>query len=158
IYNLTGKNTNFLSSDTGPSSLTVSAAGTTTTLVAAPQNAGFGQNVTFTATVSEKAPSKSIPTGSVTLFVDGSPISPSVALNSSGKAIFTLNNLPFGPHSVYAEYNTGNVNTNFALSDSATITENIVHATTTSVTPTPGSSVFGQGVTFTANISAVGSA
>jgi hypothetical protein len=144
-------NTNFGSSDAGAQSLTIGQANTATALTASSSTSGVGQPVTFTATVTPVSPSTVTPVGSVTFLVNGSSVQ-TVAINSAGKATLTLTNLPFGAPTVQADYNG---NTNFAASQSNTLTHNVVLGSTTTVAAS-GPTSFGQSVTFTATVSGAG--
>jgi hypothetical protein len=77
---------------------------TTTTVVASPETTtGYGQPVTFTATVSANATSAYTATGTVT-FSDGATPLGSAALDGSGHASFTTSSLSLGSHTVTATY------------------------------------------------------
>jgi hypothetical protein len=61
-----------------------------------------GQSVTFTATINESA--AAVPTGTVTFYVDGAPVSPSSPV-SGNSATFTTTSLTAGNRSITAVYN-----------------------------------------------------
>ncbi len=83
--------------------LTVSKASSLTTLLATPNPATIGQQVTFTATVVAVSPGSGIPTGTVT-FLDGTTVLGTGALNSSGQASFATSALASGAHTITAAY------------------------------------------------------
>jgi uncharacterized repeat protein (TIGR01451 family) len=134
---------------TGPkatASVAVSRAPTTTTVTVTPATPGFGQNVTFTATVVPSGPNDSgvAPTGTVSFYLNGSgtPIA-TVALNGSGMASFTTSALAAGANTVIARYSG---DTNFLLSSSATGATTTVGCAHT-ITGTVGVVVLPPGVT-----------
>ena len=131
---------------------TVNQASTTTTLAAANDSWIFGQNVTFTATISPTSPGSGMTTGKVT-FQDGSAILGTAWLGSTGLALFTTNNLSVGTHTITAIYGGDN---NFTWSGSEnTLTQTITQdSTTTTVTSPANPSGSGQAVTFTALVTA----
>ena len=111
---------------------------------------GFGQTLTFTATVSPQF--AGLPTGMVT-FYDGSTVLGTGALNGSTHATLTTISLQLGTHSITAVY-AGD--TNFSGSTSSLIMQTVTQATSSvAVTLTMGAnpSLFGQALTFTATIS-----
>jgi hypothetical protein len=75
---------------------------TTTALTSTPNPSGFGQSVTFTATVT--AQRGGTPTGTATFF-DGPTSLGSGSLNSSGVATFATSSLAVATHSMTATYN-----------------------------------------------------
>jgi autotransporter-associated beta strand protein len=134
---------------------TVNRASTTTTVSSSGSAATtFGDSVTFTATVSPKAPGAGSPTGSVSFFVDGSTTAAQTVTLSGGQATFTTTSLGASAagHTVKAVYNgDGHFNTS-----SGTATQTVQQAgTTTALASDSGGAdtVFGQAVTFTATVS-----
>ncbi|HEY2028880.1 MAG TPA: Ig-like domain-containing protein [Myxococcales bacterium] len=128
--------------------ITVTPAGSVTTLAAAPTSSSFGETVVFTAQVAG-VPS-GVPTGTVS-FVDGATTLGTATL-IGGTATFSTASLAAGTHSIRVDY-AGD--TNFAASSSATQPLSFVvdPATTTvslATSATPAS--FGVAVTFTAAI------
>ncbi len=108
-----------------------------------------GGAVTFTATVGWSGPGAV--TGSVD-FKDGATIIGTVALNSSGTASLSTSSLSVGAHAMVAHYK---LSTNFLSANSLTLSQivNSVGSASTSVLTTSiNPSVFGLGVTFTANV------
>lgn len=99
---------------------TVSQGKTTVTLISSTNPAGYGQSVTFAATVGPVAPATGTPTGTMT-FKDGSTVLGTGMLNSSGKAAFsTTNRLSAATHSITAVYGG---NTNFTTSTSSAFSQ-----------------------------------
>lgn len=129
-----------------------STSAATTTNVAASRNPSvFGQQVSFTVTVSPSSPSSLTPSGSVTIN-DGSTTLGTVAL-TSGAAIFNTSTLALGSHSITASYSG---DSNFAASASTPLTQFVNQGTTTaSVSASPNPGIVGQPVTLTATITPV---
>jgi YVTN family beta-propeller protein len=121
---------------------------TSTTLSSDSNPANAGGSVTFTATVSEVAPGTAVPTGTVT-FLDGSTVLGTATLDVSGKASFATSSLAGGFHSIIATYGG---DANDLASTSAVLTQQVLYATTTSVTTSPNPSSYGAAVTFTATV------
>jgi sugar lactone lactonase YvrE len=112
---------------------------------------GFGQSVTFTATVISAG--TGAPTGTVT-FLDGtSALGAPVAVNSSGQASLSTAALAVGLHAIAASY--GGDSSNLA-STSAVLTQTVLEATSTMLASSVNPSAVGQGVTFTATVAALG--
>ena len=113
---------------------------------------GVGQPITFTATVSAKAPATGTPTGTVT-FLDGSttPVTQlGVANLSTGVAAVTISTLASGSHAVTATYSGDG---NFQSASSTTLNQVVLQAASAALTSSQNPSVFGQSVTFTATVS-----
>ncbi len=130
---------------TGSLTQDVGQATTTTTLTTSLNPSPLGTSVTFTATVAPATAS-----GTVTFTIDGVGGAPVTIV--AGSATFTTTSLAAGDHPVIATYAGDG---NFLGSASATLiqTVNTVAATTTAVAASPGPSVYGQNVTFTATVS-----
>jgi parallel beta-helix repeat protein len=96
--------------------LTISRAGTTTSLGSSPNPSTASQPVTLTATVASAT--SGTPTGSVT-FMDGSTSIATVGL-VNGSASFTTSTLAVGSHTITAVYGG---DTNFTGSRSAAVTQ-----------------------------------
>jgi predicted outer membrane repeat protein len=136
------------SNNTGSTSNTVTQvvnkATTSTALVSSVNPSTFGQNVTFTATVTGQSP-----TGNVTFKDGATAICSNVAL-SSGSAACSKSNLTVASHSITAVYNGDSSN---ATSTSNTVTQVVNKATsTTALASSVNPSTFGQNVTFTATV------
>jgi subtilisin-like proprotein convertase family protein len=137
-----------------PLALTVSPAGTATTLSSSLNPSAIGQVVTFQATVTVTAPGSGAPTGNVT-FLDASTTIGSGPV-TNGQASFATSGLAIGTHSITARYETDG---NYATSTSAAVSQvvTIVRATPiTKIAPTGGASVYGQPVAFNVNVSGPG--
>jgi Concanavalin A-like lectin/glucanases superfamily/Bacterial Ig-like domain (group 3) len=122
---------------------------TTTVVTSSGSPSVFGQNVTFTATIS---PSVGLaPSGTVT-FKDGAAILGTGAVNGSGAATLSTSSLSGANHTISAVYG-GDANFNGSTSPGIFQTINKA-ATSASLTSSANPSVFGQNVTFTATESA----
>ena len=141
----------FLSSTSLPFNQTVGKASTTTTVTgSSPASPLFGQPVTFTATVT--AVSGTFDNGGTVTFKDNGT-SMGTGLVSSGTATYTTGatQLPGGTDIITAAY-SGDANFN-ASAPSANYLQTVGQAsTTTTVTSSLNTSVFGQPVTFTATV------
>ena len=124
--------------------------GTTMTVGSSPNPSTFGQNVTFTATVSAADSGAGTPTGSVVFTIDGNAGSP-VTVDANGQATYSTNSLTTGSHTVSAAF-TGN--SGWGNSSANGSAQNVTDGSTTSVSSSPNPSTFGQSVTFTATVSA----
>ena len=134
----------------------VNQSGSQMTAVISDSNpSGFGQSVTFTATVSATAPGSGIPTGWVTFLDNEIPLS-NVTLNGFGQASFINNTLSIGAHSIVAVY-AGDAN--FIGSSTAPQLNQTVNpsaSTTTTITSSLDPSLYGQTITFTATVGSTG--
>lgn len=127
---------------------TVNQAGTATALTSSLDPSVFGQQVTFTATVSPS----SGPTGTVQFFDGGNPLGAAVTL-SGGTASITTSTLAVGTHFITAGYSG---DTNFTASTSASVTQTVsasTISTTTALTSSLNPSSYGQQVTLSATVS-----
>jgi hypothetical protein len=139
-------------------SLTVSPVATTTAVVSNIPASVFGQAVTFTATVTRSTPGAGAPTGMVE-FKSRSPDGSIVVtlgtapLDTTGRAVFTKNNLVPAAHTVFAVYVGDGT---FAGSASADITQYVSKADTAiSLSATASTVVSGQPANFLASLSVV---
>jgi hypothetical protein len=126
-------------------SVTVTQASTTETLSASPNQAQYGQSVTFTA--ASQSSTNASATGTVT-FYDGSTTlgTANVANNS---ATLSVSSLSVGTHNISAQYSGSS---NFT-SSSATMTETIVACSTTAtLTAGISPSIYGQYINMTVNL------
>jgi hypothetical protein len=120
---------------------------TTTALTSSKNPSTFGDNVTFTATVTA---SSGTPTGTVT-FKDSATTLATVTL-SAGKAAFATSTLAGGTHSITAIYG-GSVT--YARSTSPVLSQVVnKQATSTTVVSSLNPSTSGKAVTFTATVKA----
>jgi hypothetical protein len=147
-----GGDQNFLGSTSQALTQTVNQAATITTTVTSSANpSAYGQNVTFTATVSAQPPGAGTPTGTVT-FLDGSTPIGGATLDNTGTANITTSTLPAGGHHITASYGG---DPNFTTSTSPGLTQTVNQAVTaTAVTSSANPSGYGQSVMFTATVSA----
>jgi autotransporter-associated beta strand protein len=123
---------------------------TATALASSVDPSAYGQSVTFTANVSASAPGVNTPTGTVT-FMDGTTSLGTGALDVNGMATLTLPTLSVAAHSITVVYGG---DTNDVASTSNPFSQVVNQAsTTTTLTPSQGSSTYGQSITFTATVS-----
>jgi Ca2+-binding RTX toxin-like protein len=113
----------------------------------------YGQQVTFTATVTTSG--SGTPTGTVT-FSDGNTVLGTQSLNQvagNDQAMFSTTTLSVATHSITATYNG---DPNFTTSTSSAVSQ-VVNAanTTTSLSSSANPSAYGQSVTFTATVAPV---
>jgi hypothetical protein len=123
----------------------VGGDGTQTSITSSQPSSAFGQPVTFTITVSPLPPATGMPTGTVTLTVNGTPTT--LTLNG-GQATFTTSTLPPGDIPILATYNGDG---NFGGSN-ASFTQSVRIADTLNLTSSANPSTLGQAVTFTATV------
>ncbi|PYU05528.1 MAG: hypothetical protein DMG33_10600, partial [Acidobacteria bacterium] len=129
---------------------TVNQASTTTAVTASTNPSVFGQSVTFTATVNAVAPGSGTRTGTVQFVIDGSNFGSPVTLSGGTATSGATASLSQGTHTVTAMYSG---DTNFSTSASANFTQTVNKAnTSTTVSSSASTSVFGQSVTFTATV------
>lgn len=125
----------------------VDQADTTTTLNAVPNPSTLGQSVTISATVSPTQPGDSFPTGQVQFF-DGLKLLGASNL-VSGVAKISTTSLTLGSHDITASY-SGDGNFNASTSD--VLKQQVRATTTTKLSATATTWVFGQGVAITAKV------
>lgn len=145
---------NFNASAASPGvSHTVNKADTTVAVTNAVNNPSvYGQSVTFTATISVTSPGAGSPTGNVTFRDNGVDIGTCVTQTvAASAATCTVSNLSVATHPITAVYNS---DANFNASPASPALSQVVNkaATTTSVTSSLNSSIYGQQVTFTATV------
>src|SRR5215472_2785471 len=132
-----------------PLVVTVVGGPTATAVNLSPASTVFGQLVTLTATVSAAS---GTPTGTVTFSVDGSALG-SLALSSTGTATVQISSLSVGNHSITASY-AGN--SDFSTSVSSTSVLVVGQAsTTTTLSNSPATAIFGQPAILTATVAPV---
>ncbi len=134
-------------------SQTVNKADTSTAVSSSAAAAVTGQTVTFTAGVSATAPGAGTPTGTATFSVDSVQLGAPVTLDGSGQATSAgIGSLLPGDHTVSVSY-SGDDNFN---ASSTTFTQHVDKAqTTTALSSSVNPSVFGQPVSFTADVDVV---
>jgi len=142
---------NFTTNSSNAASQIVNQASTTTTLAASPSSTTYGQSVTFTATISVVAPGAGTPAGSVEFFDGTTPIG-TTPFSGSTAAVSTAA-LTAGTHSITAQY-LGDGNFSSSTSSPARLPVSMA-STTTNLSSSASTSVFGQSVTFTAKIGVV---
>jgi alpha-tubulin suppressor-like RCC1 family protein len=135
---------NFIPGATDTMTINVTIASTTTAVSSIPNPSNLGDNVTFTANVSDATA-----TGTVT-FNDGLMVLAAVPV-TGGLASFSIDTLPIGTHPITVTYSG---DSQFNLSTSLQYLHSVSHnPTTTTLTATPSSSRPGQPVHLTASIS-----
>ncbi len=140
---------NFAPSTSSPTTVTVSQSSTTTALTATPNPSPFGQSVTLTATISAVSPGAGTPTGTVEFFSGATSLG--TATLSSGTATLQSTTIPTGTDTLTAKYKG---DTNFAASTSPGVSQTITPtaSSTTALSSSASSTVFGQQVTLTAKV------
>ena len=129
---------------------TVNQDGTTAVVGSSLNPSLYGQSVTFTVTVSANSPGTGTPTGTVT-FYNGSTSIGSGTL-SGGKTTLKTSSLTTGSDAITVIYGDDG---NFATSTSTVLTQTVNQdATTTKLTSSGNSSVYGQSVVFTVTVTA----
>ena len=143
----------FSGSSSGLLSDTVNQAATVTTVSASATAPALGRPVTLTVTVAPVLPATGVPTGTVTFFSDGKPISGMVTLNGAGQASLTTSALGVGTHMITAVYNGDR---NFlTIGPSFPLALSIAPGgTNTTLVSSANPSVFGQPIIFTASVTA----
>jgi hypothetical protein len=127
----------------------VKRGATATRLSASPNPSTVERTVTLSAEVSPVAPATGTPGGQVT-FKDGETVLGSGVLDASGRATFTTAALASGGHALSAEY-AGDER--FEGSASPALTQVVERAASSlSLTSSANPSVFGQAVSFTAQV------
>lgn len=121
---------------------------TTTTLTSSLNPSGFGQSVSFTATVATGAGTGNL-TGTVTFSVDGVNVGSPVILNAADVAVYATSGLTVGVHKITASYNN---DPDHFPSTSATLTQTVLEGTTTTLVSNQNPSDVGAPVIFTATV------
>jgi sugar lactone lactonase YvrE len=133
----------------------------TTISVASSLNpSGFGQSVTFTATVTTGASAGNL-TGTVTFYDGATALAPGVPLGAPGTtatATFSTATLKVGKHPITASY-SGDIahsasNSTDPNGTTPPLTQNVLEATVTNLVSSLNPSALGQSVTFTATVTA----
>ena len=143
-----GGDPNFTTSAAAALTQQVNQDGSIATVTSGLDPSVFGQNVTFTITVSAAAPGAGTPAGTVTVYDFSNSLG--TATLSGGTATFSTTALIVGTHDITVQYGG---NGNFLGSTSAILPQ-VVNLGTTSTgltsSATPG--VFSQSLTFTAKV------
>ncbi|MDB5330308.1 MAG: hypothetical protein JWP03_1459 [Phycisphaerales bacterium] len=114
---------------------------------------GFGQPVTFTATVAPVATGSGTPTGTVQFKIDGSNFGSPVTLVNGSAASASISSMTVASHTITAVYSS---DATYAASTSPTLTQVVSQAsTTTAISSSDTSAVWGQSVTLTATVAPV---
>ena len=130
---------------------TIQQIPTTTAVVSDTNPASAGATIHLTATVAMTSGNTAdgAVTGTVT-FTDGSATLGTVTLTAAGEATLALDALSAGAHSIVATYSG---NTNYAVSTSAALSEQIQNTATTTIVSTPSASALaGEPITFTITV------
>jgi hypothetical protein len=141
-----------------PTSLTITPAATTTTLLTSAPGINAGQSTTLTThTVSQTA---GVPTGTVTIF-DGPSILTTGKISATGDLAFTTSTLTAGSHNLTASY-SGDSNFHPSTSSAASLTVNSPQTNSSDFVFTPTGAttqtiVSGASVSFTFNAQLQGS-
>jgi len=137
------------------------AVNSTTITVASSLNpSGFGQPVTFTATVTTGATTGNL-TGTVTFYDGATTLAAGVALNAPGttaKATFTTSSLTVGLHTITASYSgdTSHFPSTSTDNNAKPLIQTVLEATAVGLTSSLNPSAVGQNVTFTATVAISG--
>jgi Bacterial Ig-like domain (group 3) len=130
----------------------VTPAFTTASITSLANPAVVGQSVTLVANIAANLPSSATPTGGMVTFMDGTTTLGSAPLNT-GMAVFTTSALLLGQNSLSATYGGDAA---FNGSESAPLSQVVDQSSTdTTVTSSAIPGVFGQSLTFTAQVLAV---
>jgi hypothetical protein len=143
--------TNFSPSMSTALPVTVGQAMSSTVVSVSPSPSTFGSSVSVTANVTAVSPGVGTPTGTVEFFTGTTSLG-AIAL-TNGSATIATAALVLGNNAVTAQYRG---DTDFNASTSPVFNQSVTQATTTTVSSSPSPSVFGQPVTFTANVSSTG--
>ena len=134
--------------NTGSNSFTVNPADTSVALISSVTNPVFGQDISFTATVTGAG----TPTGSVVFYLDGAAQPPS-NLSLGVASFFPTDNLTVGSHQLKATYSG---NANFNGSDAPNLNLTISKANTSlNLIADINPATRGQDVVFTAQLNVV---
>ena len=136
----------------GTVSDSIAKAASLTTLSDSANPSGFGQPVTFTATVSPTPPSTGTSAESVTFEDNGAPLpGNSMVALVNGTASFTTSALAMGNHTITAVYSG---DSNYTTSSSLPDSHKVEQASKATMTTSLKTSTFGQKVTLKATIAA----
>ena len=125
----------------------LSQAATSTALTATPNPSGFGQSVTFTATVTSGG--DPVTSGTVQFADDGTDLGAAVSVAADGTATYTTSALTAGTHPITATYS----GTDDYAGSTGSRSQVVSKATTTTALVSSGTpSQVGSSVTFTATV------
>jgi hypothetical protein len=128
---------------------TVNAGGTTVAVSSSSPTSDFGQQVTFSATVTSNQDGAGTPTGTVQFTADGKPLGDPVELSGGRASSKPVATLTPGTHEVAAVY-SGDAH---FLGDSDSLTQTVnLAATSVTLSSDHNPSTYGENVTFTAKI------
>jgi hypothetical protein len=145
-----GGDTNFTTSTSAALSQKVNQAGATVAVASSANPSVYGQQLTFTVTVSATSPGSGTPTGTITFYAGTTQLGTGT-LSGGTASLTTTSPLAVGNRIIKASYGG---DTNFKTS-TGTLTQVVNQdPTTTSVVSSANPSVYGQSVTFTATVSA----
>jgi MYXO-CTERM domain-containing protein len=142
--------TNFTGSSSAALTEVVSRTAGMATLAAVPSASTYGQDVTFTATLSAVS-GGATPTGSVS-FTDGSTTLGTGTLDGSGAATLAVHTLGAGSHTITATYGGDTLNAGGSTASVSLIVS--PRATATALGSAPSASTVGESVTLTATTTA----
>ena len=132
---------------------------TTTMLTSSLNPSGYGQNVSFTATVTTGSGTGAL-TGTVTFYYDGTAFPSTAAcpnpVTLTATATCASTALTVGKHQITATYNDNNNPPTHFPSTSQPLTQVVLEGTATSLTSSGTPSAVGQSVTFTATVTSSG--
>lgn len=149
---------NYAPSNSSVVTQTVNKNSTATTLSSSALSAALGQAITLNSMVSNAGtgslpPGLPVPSGFVTFFDGNTALGSPVTLPASGPAMLTLTTLTAGTHTLTAQYSGDAF---YSASTSTSVQVTITNNATSTVLTSSGSSVYGQSVTFTADVTALG--
>jgi hypothetical protein len=133
---------------------------TTITMVSSLNPSGFGQGVTFTATVTTGATTGNL-TGTVSFFDGATTLAANVALRAPGTtatATYTTSALVVGLHTITASYNGDALHFSSKSTDNSTppLIQTVLEGTATNLQSSQNPSVGGANVVFTATVTVAG--
>ena len=134
------------------------AVNSTTVVLASSLNPSqFGQNVTFTATVTTGQNTGSL-TGTVTFLDGATTLAANVTLNASGAAGYTTPALAVGLHTITAAYSGDSLHFPSTSTDNSTppLIQTVLEGTAVNLSSSLNPSNVGQNVTFTAAVTISG--
>jgi hypothetical protein len=130
---------------------------TATALTASTNPSTYGQSVTFNAVISAVAPGGT-PTGTVQFSIDGTNLGSPVSLDATGTAVSpAVSSLTAGGHTIIAAYSGDLSSPTEGFGASGQVLSQSVKqsATAVAVTSSANPAVYGQSLTFGANLTAV---